>query len=139
MPEKWSAKEFRHWNATGETPEQAIARKKPSKYRNRRVVVDDIPFDSQWEAAFYGRCLLRQRAGEIEKIFLKVPFWLPGGVKYVLDFILLYPGGKLKYVDTKGFRTDTYKIKKKMVEARFGITIIELYADGRIKPKGETI
>jgi len=139
MPERWSAEEYRHWNATGETPMQAASRKKPGKYRNRRVVVDDIPFDSQWEATFYGRCKMRQKAGEIERVFLKVPFWLTGGVKYIIDFILLYPGGGLKFIDTKGFRTEIYKLKKKMVESRYGITIIELYADGRIMPEGEML
>lgn len=118
---------------------QTAAKKKPNKYRNRRVVVDDIPFDSEWEATFYGHCKMRQKAGEIERIFLKVPFWIEGGIKYILDFILLYPGGILKFVDTKGYRTTVYINKKKQVEARYCITIIELYADGHIVPKGEKL
>ena len=45
--------------------------------------------------------------------------------KYVADFLVTYADGRKEYHDTKGFPTPTYKLKKKVVEAYFGIVIKE--------------
>jgi hypothetical protein len=44
---------------------------------------------------------------------------------YVLDFKVEYADGRIEYEDTKGFKTPEYKIKKKLIEAIYGITIKE--------------
>lgn len=44
---------------------------------------------------------------------------------YVADFRITYADGRIEVVDVKGFRTDVYKIKKKLVEAVHNIEIIE--------------
>lgn len=46
-------------------------------------------------------------------MFLRqVPFHLPGGVKYLADFVVFTASGVVEVVDVKGVRTTEYKIKR---------------------------
>lgn len=104
----------------------APAPNKPrSKYRNSKEERDGYLFDSKKEAAYYDYLKLRLRNHEIEEFRIQVPFVLQEGFKaingvsirpivYVADFLVRFPGGKEQVIDVKGFRTEVYKIKKKM-------------------------
>jgi len=46
--------------------------------------------------------------------------------KYVLDFKVTYEDGRVEYVDVKGVKTSIYALKKKLVEALYGIKIKEV-------------
>ncbi len=50
---------------------------------------------------------------------------------YFLDFQVQYGDGRIEYVDAKGVLTDVYRIKKKAVEAYYGIKITEVKAADR--------
>lgn len=45
---------------------------------------------------------------------------------YILDFKVEYADGHVEYVDVKGFLTEEYKIKKKLMKALFNIEIKEV-------------
>lgn len=45
---------------------------------------------------------------------------------YYADFKVTYADGRVEVVDVKGFITDVYSLKKKMVEAYYDIKIIEI-------------
>lgn len=97
-----------------------------SKYKNQPTVVNGERFDSKAEAA-YSRYLvaLRQQGELVPPYFLRqVPFHLPGGVIYRLDFLEFYPGGEVELVDIKGFMTPTSKLKLKQVEDLYDVRII---------------
>lgn len=49
--------------------------------------------------------------------------------KYLLDFKVTYGNGVVQFVDVKGMITQTYRIKKKLVEALFEIKITEVKKD----------
>ncbi|HGP0346239.1 TPA: DUF1064 domain-containing protein [Serratia marcescens] len=101
-------------------------RQTPGKYGNKKTVVDGFTFDSKKEAAYYGQLKLRQRAGDVVMFLRQVPFHLPGGVKYVADFVVFGADGVVEVIDVKGVRTAEYRIKKKLVEQHYPITIIEV-------------
>jgi len=46
--------------------------------------------------------------------------------KYLADFKVIYKDKHIEIVDVKGFRTDIYRLKKKLVEAQYGIVIKEI-------------
>ena len=46
--------------------------------------------------------------------------------KYLLDFEVQYPD-RVEYVDCKGMKTAIYSLKKKCVQAYYGIKIKEVY------------
>ena len=78
-----------------------------------------------------------ERRGEIERLMLQVPFELipaqrnakgrviEKAVTYIADFTYIRDGA---YVveDTKGYRTDVYRIKKKLMLWRFGVQVREV-------------
>lgn len=102
---------------------------KNNKFNARKAVVDGIEFDSQREAEYYCELLLRQKAGEITKFELQPVFVLQEGypwngrkireIKYIADFKVFYPDGRIEIVDTKGYRTKEYLMKKKMLLKRY--------------------
>lgn len=94
------------------------------KYNASPQRVDGHRFDSKAEAAF-AQVLEQEKAdGLIIQYLRQVPFHLPGGVKYVCDFMVFNADGEVRFIDVKGMDTPASKIKRKQVE--------ELYAPIRI-------
>lgn len=108
---------------------QSVKPKKPSKYRNRKTVLDGVTYDSKAEAKYAYELKLREKAGEVTNVQLQVPFNLMAyngrvvGV-YRADFTF-YDNiqKKQRVIDVKGFETPLFKLKKKLVEALYGLEI----------------
>lgn len=106
-----------------------------NKYFNKKVVIDGIKFDSKKEANYYTKLKLMQNAGVIwdlevqRKYVLQKAFTFNGKtireISYYADFVYEDKNG-IHVVDTKGYRTDVYKIKKKMFIKKYGIEIEEV-------------
>lgn len=104
---------------------------KQSKYRAKPTQVDGIQFASKREARRYGELKMLARAGQIACLELQPSYVLTvGGVKvgvYRADFRYRdVRSGALVVEDSKGFRTPVYRLKKKIVEALYGIEISEV-------------
>lgn len=95
------------------------------KFKAKRSEIDSISFASQKEARYYAELCLRQKAGEIVFFLRQVPLHLPGGIRYIVDFLEFCADGEVRFVDVKGYRTREYIAKKKMIEAMYPIEIIE--------------
>jgi hypothetical protein len=95
------------------------------KYGAVRTELDGIKFASKAEARYYGQLKIRKDAGEVVQFLRQVPFHLPGGVRYVCDFMVFCADGSVEFIDVKGMKTAAFVAKQKMVE--------ELYAPIRIK------
>lgn len=108
---------------------RALKKKKPSKYRNEKTEADGIWFDSKREANRYKDLVLLQEAGEINSLHLQVAFPVTIGphkiCNYIADFYYQDASGKFVIEDSKGMRTPVYKLKKRLVEAIYGIKILE--------------
>lgn len=99
-----------------------------TKYNNRKVTIDGHEFPSALEANRYCQLKLLQRAGEISNLQLQVPFTLQESFKkngktyrpiiYIADFVYTEKG-KTIVEDTKGMKTETFKIKQKLFEKRY--------------------
>lgn len=100
---------------------------KESKYKNKKVVIDGIEFDSKKEGNHYIALKMLEKAGEIRDIELQKVFELQPSFKkngktyrkitYKADFCYFnIKDGKYIVEDVKGFKTEVYKIKKKMFE-----------------------
>ncbi len=110
---------------------------KPSKYHNKKVIYDGIKFDSAKEANYYLKFSLMQEAGIIKDLELQKKFILQKGytlngkryreISYKADFCYISTtDDKYHVIDVKGFKTDVYKLKKKLFEYKYGIEIEEL-------------
>lgn len=76
-------------------------------------------FDSIKEAQHYDALCLLKKAGEVVQFLRQVPFHLPGGTVYRADFLVFWADGRCEVQDVKGMKTETYKIKKREVEAAY--------------------
>lgn len=97
-----------------------------SKYNNQKTIVDGIKFDSKKEATRYQELKLLQSSGKIAELRLQVPFMLvpatdeERAVKYIADFVYLdINAGQMIVEDVKGYRTDVYKLKRKLFKYRY--------------------
>ena len=102
---------------------------KPAKYGNERTEADGIRFDSKHEAAVWKRICLEARSGEYCGVARQVAFFLPGGVKYIADFVTLKTDGSFQVWDAKSSataRNAVYRMKKKQMKECLGIEIREI-------------
>lgn len=99
-----------------------------AKYGNKKVVIDGIKFDSKREAQRYGALQLMLKAGLISNLRMQVPYQITVNGKkvcrYVADFVYS-ENGKEVVEDVKGMKTPVYNLKKKLMEAVFGVVIFE--------------
>lgn len=122
-----------------------------SKYGSRKVTIDGITFNSIHEGNRYRELKLLERAGVISDLQLQVKYELipaqrefcneiytkgrnkgsfkPGRLlekecSYIADFVYIRDG-KLVVEDAKGFKTEVYKIKRKLMLYTYGIRIQE--------------
>lgn len=95
------------------------------KFNAVRTDVEGISFASKKEAAYYQQLLLAQRSGDLLFFLRQTPFHLGGGVRYLVDFTEFWKTGEVRFTDVKGFKTQGYKTKRKLVEAAYPIKIIE--------------
>jgi len=98
---------------------------KPSKFHAVLTECDGMKFQSKKEAKYYRELQARIHMGEVLYFLRQVPFHLLGGVVYRVDFMEIHKDGSLHFVDVKGFRTQTYKMKRRMVEASYPVKIQE--------------
>lgn len=99
--------------------------KPTSKYRNVKIVINGIKFDSKKEATRYQELLVLQKAGMITNLKLQDRFEIvpkqPGERKvvYVADFTYFTQSGKLIVEDVKSAITrknTAYIIKRKLMK-----------------------
>ena len=108
-----------------------------SKYGNRKIELDGFLFDSKKEAHRWIELRYMERAGLIRDLQRQVSFELIpaqriGGrvveraCKYVADFVYKTKEGEKIVEDSKGVKTDVYKIKKKLMLEKYGIQVKEV-------------
>jgi hypothetical protein len=141
--EAWS-----QWAKAHQSPRKplipaAIQTPNPNKYRATARQIDGYRFDSKREAARYQELKFLVVAGEIEALEvhpgfpLMVPDLTTEGAPFVFHTIGWYHAdfqyrnvhtGNIIVEDVKSkpTKTEAYKLRKKFVEAQYGMTIVEI-------------
>lgn len=97
-----------------------------NKYGAKATLIDGIRFPSKKEGEWYMKLKNRQSTGEIKSFLRQVPLHLPGGIRYVIDFMVINNDDTVEFIECKGYMTqlasmkikqasDIYKIKIKVV------------------------
>lgn len=109
---------------------------KPAKYKNKRIVVDGLTFDSQGEAKRWFELKRLQHAKVISHLERQVDFTLLPSVKYTgskratpamkyrADFVYIDAEGREIVEDFKGFMTSAFNVKRHMMKALLNIDIL---------------
>lgn len=106
-----------------------------NKYHNKKCIYKDMVFSSLKERNHYIILEQLEKTGQIKDLKCQVKFELQPSFKlnnkttrpitYIADFTYIQDD-KLIVVDTKGFRTDVYRLKKKLFEYKYKIEIKEI-------------
>ena len=118
-----------HGKANQKPPEADQKPKKRSKYGAKRTECAGRVFDSAHEAEVFRQLDFRVRAGELRGVVCQQPFQLPGGVKYIADFVVLKNDGTYDVIDAKSDATKrdkVYRLKKRQMKEVLGIEIVEV-------------
>lgn len=110
---------------------------KPSKFGNVKVVTNGDKFDSKRESKKYQELVLRRNAGDITALELKPKYelipskrradgTLERACAYIADWRFIDSEGALHVQDAKGFRTDSYIIKRKLMFMIHNIEVEEV-------------
>lgn len=106
-----------------------------NKYSAKAIVEDGIRFDSKLERDRYLELRTRKLMGVVDYFLMQVPFRLPGGFVYRVDFQVFatppchqnddcsYPTQLVTYEDCKGMMTPVSKMKIGQVEALYRVEI----------------
>ena len=94
------------------------------KFNAIRTEVDEIKFASKKEAEYYTqlrKTIYSDKNPEGTLLFFlrQVPLDLPGGIKYICDFVLFNLDGSVHFIDVKGYLTKEFKLKRKLVEKTY--------------------
>ena len=100
-----------------------------NKYRNKKIEIDGITFDSKKEGLRYKELRLFERAGLIKDLKLQTRFELQPSFKknnktiraitYKADFDYITKNGEHIVEDVKGYVTKEFALKKKMFEYKY--------------------
>lgn len=109
-----------------------------NKYHNKKVIYNGIKFDSKKEMQRYKNLELLESTDYICSLELQKKFLLQEGytnaegkkirpIYYIADFFYFdYIDQRWVVEDVKGVRTEVYKLKKKLFEYKYNLTIDEL-------------
>lgn len=113
--------------------EPAAKPKKRAKYGNTKVEWEGLEFDSKKEYKRYRELLVMVKHHEITFPERQVEYVLIEAnetekkTSYFADFrYKLISTGETVVEDVKGFRTDVYRIKKKLMVEKYGVSIKEI-------------
>ena len=105
-----------------------------SKYNAKKTIIDGITFASKKEALRYSELKLLQKAGIVKNFVCQPVYPLQDGYKrsdgkrirpinYVGDFFIVYTDGRMELEDVKGVETEVFKIKRKLLEAKYDLVL----------------
>lgn len=111
--------------------------KMKNKYHNKKIFFGSVLFDSKKEYNYFWKLKLMEKVGMIKDLKRQVPFELipthkinnrtVRKMQYIADFTYITTeDNKLHVVDTKGYRTEVYKLKKKLFEYKYNMEIEEI-------------
>ena len=100
-----------------------------NKYRNKKVEIDGIKFDSKHEGEYYLYLKRQREEGKIKDFGLQTKFELQPSFKkygkthraitYTVDFAVYHWNGEVEYIDIKGMETHQGTMRKKMFDYKY--------------------
>lgn len=95
---------------------------KKNKFGAKRQTYNGINYHSGFEAQVAQELDLRLKAKDIKAVERQVKISLTAHGKhicnYFIDFVLTHNDGSKEYLEVKGYATDTWKLKWKLLEAQ---------------------
>lgn len=100
-----------------------------NKYRNKKIEIDGIKFDSKHEGEYYLYLKKLKNEGKIKDFGLQTKFELQPSFKkygkthraitYAVDFAIYHWNGEVEYIDVKGMETQQGIMRKKIFDYKY--------------------
>lgn len=100
-----------------------------SKYKNKKIIIDDYEFDSKAEGSYYEQLKWLRESGEIAAFTVQPSYLLQDKfekdgkvhrkIEYIADFEVLHNDGSVEVIDVKGMTTPVFALKRKLFEAKY--------------------
>ena len=117
----WLHKEWKGKCVDPECPCKSYRQVGRNKYMAKKSVLNGQVYDSKFERDYAFELDLLQRSGEITEVKRQVDFPLyVNGKKittYRADFVVTFHDGRKEIIETKGFKTDSFRIKWNLLDA----------------------
>ena len=100
--------------------------KKRNKYNAKKVNINGYKFDSTKEGKRYVSLMEMMSIGAIDLVIRQPILDIDNGVTYRPDFLIMKKVNNLWEIffeDVKGIETKDFKVKKKLIEGKYGIEI----------------
>lgn len=94
-----------------------------SKYHSKMIEFEGITYHSKAEFTFELHLRFLKTMGRVTWWTRQVPFYLPGGKRYLVDFLVMMKNGDVRIVDVKGFDTKVSQLKRSVVQ---GLTAVRV-------------
>jgi len=114
---KISAKEFNERYGTN------FKVKKGNKFNAKKIKLDKKIFDSTSEGNYYSELKLQERGGliqgfdiQVKESFYMNEVWI---CDYYVDFLVYHNDGSREFIEHKGMATDAWRLKWKMLQAKY--------------------
>lgn len=118
-----------------------------TKYKNKKVIVDGVQFDSILESKYYKELVRLKQNKQIKDFELQPKFTLQDkyknaegktirSIEYVADFKVIHLNGDYEIIDCKGSKfvlTPVFKLKKKLFEYKFPSVKLKCLAHTKAK------
>lgn len=120
---RWTPEQYEAHIARKQQQAAAAPKRRRPKYGNQKATTaQNESVDSQREARHIAEFRALGRAGAIVAYARQVEVWLPGGIKMVVDHLVMQPDGTWHFADSKGYTTRDWRNKQKLA-ASVGIEI----------------
>lgn len=93
------------------------------KFRAKPTTFQGRKYASKLEASYAQTLEMNKKGGHLLFYLEQVPFSLPGGITYRADFMEFWSNGEVVVTEVKGFETPEWKMKHKLFEETYPITI----------------
>lgn len=93
------------------------------KFNAKRTEYNGRKYPSKLEAKYAAYLDTLVASGDIIFFLQQVPFLLPGGIIYRLDFMEFHKNGDIIFTDVKGVETKEFILKKKLMEDTYPFTL----------------
>ena len=103
-----------------------------NKYKNTRVIVDGIKFDSKAESEYYLHLCQMLKLGLIESFERQPKVYLSKAKILIKPDFVITENGKTHYVDVKGVLTPVFSLKARLWAAYMDkpLKLVKKYAKG---------
>jgi hypothetical protein len=121
----WTEDDYAEYQKKKGVTGPGVILEKVSKLHSKKTKADGICFDSTKEADFYNDLKLQLHAGTIKGFCIQPQFILQAGfgverpITYTADFIVFNLDNTAEIIDTKGFETEAFTLRRKMFADKF--------------------